>query len=178
MFTAWWSHNGSQKFLEERKHELAIPTSHWPSVVDIKTNQRPRATATRTTTRGSAMSKEAMKLALEALKIGFMGSNIVKYNQAITAIKEAIAKAEQEQGELVALETVYETIIHWDEGGGKRSRRELARRIEALYTTPQQRKPLTDEQILKLDVPCFEDLMSKEIIDFARAIEAAHGIKE
>lgn len=35
--------------------------------------------------------------------------------------------------EPVTLETVYETIIHWDEGGGKRSRRELARRIVALY---------------------------------------------
>jgi hypothetical protein len=39
--------------------------------------------------------------------------------------------------EPVALETVYETIIQWDEGGGKRSRRELARRIVALYAAPQ-----------------------------------------
>ena len=38
-----------------------------------------------------------------------------------------------EPSEPVALEMVYETIIHWDEGGGKRSRRELARRIVALY---------------------------------------------
>jgi hypothetical protein len=38
--------------------------------------------------------------------------------------------------EPVAMEAVYETIIHWDEGGGKRSRRELARRIVDLYTTP------------------------------------------
>jgi hypothetical protein len=30
---------------------------------------------------------------------------------------------------------VYETIVQWDEGGGKRSRRELARRIVAVYTT-------------------------------------------
>ena len=52
----------------------------------------------------------------------------------------------QPEPEPVALETVYETIIHWDEGGGKRSRRELARRIVSLYTTPQ-RKPLTDEEI-------------------------------
>jgi hypothetical protein len=43
----------------------------------------------------------------------------------------------------VALETVYETIINWDEGGGKRSRRELARRIVDLYTTPQpQQEPV------------------------------------
>jgi len=40
----------------------------------------------------------------------------------------------------VALETVYETIIHWDEGGGKRSRRELAMRIIALYATPQPKQ--------------------------------------
>jgi hypothetical protein len=33
----------------------------------------------------------------------------------------------------VTLETVYETIVQWDEGGGRRSRRELARRIVALY---------------------------------------------
>ncbi len=45
--------------------------------------------------------------------------------------------------EPVALETVYETIINWDEGGGKRSRRELARRIVDLYTTPQpQQEPV------------------------------------
>jgi hypothetical protein len=31
------------------------------------------------------------------------------------------------------METVYETIIKWDVGGGKRSRRELARRIVALF---------------------------------------------
>ena len=41
--------------------------------------------------------------------------------------------------EFVALEAVYETIIQWDEGGGKRSRRELARRIVLLYTHPPQR---------------------------------------
>jgi len=53
---------------------------------------------------------------------------------AAQALRTAIAKAEKQKP--VALETVYETIIHWDEGGGKRSRRELARRIVDLYTTP------------------------------------------
>ena len=38
------------------------------------------------------------------------------------------------------------------------------------YTTPPQRKPLTVEEIAKLD--CYDHLK------FARAIEAAHGIKE
>jgi hypothetical protein len=49
----------------------------------------------------------------------------------------------------VTMETVYETIIHWDEGGGKRSRRELARRIVDLYTTPPRREwqSLTDQEI-------------------------------
>jgi hypothetical protein len=34
----------------------------------------------------------------------------------------------------VSFETIYETIISWDEDGGNRSHRELARRIEKLYT--------------------------------------------
>ena len=40
--------------------------------------------------------KEVLKLVLEALEVGFMGTNIVKYNQAITATKEALAQPEQE----------------------------------------------------------------------------------
>jgi hypothetical protein len=46
---------------------------------------------------------------------------------------ERIQNLEQApQRQPLTLETVYETIIHWDEGGGKRSRRELARRIVEL----------------------------------------------
>jgi hypothetical protein len=55
--------------------------------------------------------------------------------QAWTAALDAAPDAPS--AEPVALETVYETIIQWDEGGGKRSRRELARRIVALYAAPQ-----------------------------------------
>jgi hypothetical protein len=53
--------------------------------------------------------------------------------------------------EPVTLETVYETIIYWDEGGGKRSRRELARRIVNLYTTPPaaQRQWITFPTMLR-----------------------------
>lgn len=91
-----------------------------------------------------------------------------------------VQASKQEQGEPVALETVYETIIHWDEGGGKRSRRELARRIVALYTTPQQRKPLTDEQIRDGYNNC-EWTHAPAAHWFEAGVkfsEAAHGIKE
>jgi hypothetical protein len=48
-----------------------------------------------------------------------------------------------------------------------------------LYTTPQQRKPLTDAQIEKLLDAVIADKKTKDQIgDFARAIEAAHEIKE
>jgi len=53
--------------------------------------------------------------------------------------------------EPVALETVYETIIHWDEGGGKRSRRELARRIVALYTRPADDTALLRQALSTLE---------------------------
>jgi len=136
-------------------------------------------------------------------------------------------------------EAIYETIIQWDEGGGKRSRRELARRIVALYTAtqpeqepvawaneiiddlhalhdsemireidsgdalirldaaiaaveeaeqrytaPPQRKPLTDDRVwleymqLWPFRPNDEPTLAKDILRFARVIEAAHNIGE
>ena len=45
-----------------------------------------------------------------------------------------------------------------------------------LYTTPPQRKPLTDEQIAKIaSTPAA--VVGSYVHTFARAIEAAHGIK-
>ena len=56
--------------------------------------------------------------------------------------------------------------------------------IVPLYTTPPQRKPLTDEEILhRVDThvggpsPSYP-LDNSDWLNFARAIEAAHGIKE
>jgi len=48
-----------------------------------------------------------------------------------------------------------------------------------LYTKPQKRKPLTDEEILAKceSVPDY-DIGNHDLIRFARAIEAAHGIKD
>jgi len=53
-----------------------------------------------------------------------------------------------------------------------------------LYTTPQQRKPLTDEQILHIvsthvgEISPNYPLDNSDWINFAHAIESAHGIKE
>ena len=44
-----------------------------------------------------------------------------------------------------------------------------------LYTHPPQRKPLTDDQIYEM---YNEPRSDAEMLEFARAIEAAHGIKE
>ena len=99
------------------------------------------------------MTQESLKMALEFIervnKDGWILADFEPQMYAtITAIKEALREhamrevqrlGQEIEQEPVALEAVYETIIKWDEGGGKRSRRELARRIVALYTTPPQR---------------------------------------
>ena len=48
----------------------------------------------------------------------------------------------------------------------------------ALTSYPPQRKPLTDEQIMECAWGLFEDANAVPVRYFARAIEAAHGIKE
>lgn len=47
---------------------------------------------------------------------------------------------------------------------------------ECLQTAPQQRKPLTDKEIIAL--PAWDDYMGGciTLLDFARAIEEAHGV--
>jgi len=118
------------------------------------------------------MSIKAMQDALEAM-------DNRDYKLADQILCQAIEDAANQ--EPVALETVYETIIHWDEGGGKRSRRELARRIEALYTHPQpKRKPLTDGDFLDwYDSAIWGNEDFKECcrIAFEAGWQAAHGIK-
>ena len=49
--------------------------------------------------------------------------------------------------------------------------------IHPLYTTPPKRKPLTDEDILTVARDHYNPHQRPEI-SFARAIEAAHNIKE
>jgi hypothetical protein len=124
---------------------------------------------------------EALKLALEALEmceVPWTGTLDHNLTEAITAIKEALAQPEQEP---VAWITEWEGqyssgkildyIAHTR--GGKVE-------YTPLYTTPPQRpsrsdiKPLTDEEIYDM---YNEPRSDAEMIAFARAIEAAHGIK-
>ena len=73
------------------------------------------------------------------------------------------------QQSLDALETVYKIIIDWDECGGKRSRRELARRIVDLYTTPPHRPwvGLTKEEAKEISMA-----NRPYVIDMIAALEA------
>ena len=78
---------------------------------------------------------------------------------------------------------VYERLI---DGLGMRKDVKFLRPVEVgtdLYTSPQPSKPwvgLTDEQIgmaFRKAFPVGSVVFTKGAVDFARAIEAAHGIK-
>ena len=124
---------------------------------------------------------EALKLALEALKYPLNQShenfNVdmaeLLAHRAITAIKEALAQPEQEP---VAILHRYPskcrmTVEYTDEIT------EVREGSWPLYTTPPQRKPLSDEQIILIVAECAASHQHTDI-HFARAIERAHGIKE
>ena len=131
------------------------------------------------------MSTEAMKLALEALEIGLAYPGMRFYHDniraAITALRDAIAEAEKQ-------EPVAWICNHY-EAGMKNDVDYWQNDIDALpvgtplYTTPHaaQRQPLTDEQIDDIwNRYCDEmgEASINDAYDIARAIEAAHGIKE
>ena len=142
------------------------------------------------------MSKEAIKLALEALELINLefvcanGSHHAKkdrhewdedcpitdrWRKAITALREALAEQPAQQ------EPKY-----WLWACGQHIQVSLKKPefpdAIPLYTRPQAREPLTDEQLrditkryaLSLAFPC-DSKTTPEM--FARAIEAAHGIK-
>ena len=120
--------------------------------------------------------REALKLALEALNATESdcgGRAFEREQEAITAIKEALAQPEQEP---VKFEAV------WDSGPTNKDYEDAMRlkRLQQL-TAPPQRKPLTDEEIRDLwswsATAEAERTATTQQHAFARAIEAAHGIK-
>jgi len=142
--------------------------------------------------------KEAMKQALEALEAYQLNGSVQLFDVAITSLRQAIAELESQ-------EPVAHSVISgalFDFMGWLTSRKErivlssadnaspaveaiteFARmrnlslddaKVQDWHTHPPQRKPLTDEDVWKAldDTDCTRPML------IARAIEAAHGIKE
>jgi hypothetical protein len=105
------------------------------------------------------MSKEAMLTAEVAVLTELVRVLSDKVNEL---------EAKQEQGEPVAIPDCGEAG-HDDGCCGNAQCLPSARR-----TTPQQRKPLTEWEIVKL----WQKQNGDVVVNFCRAIEAAHGIKE
>ena len=98
---------------------------------------------------------EALKRALEALED-------YKYAEARTIIREALANVATNDTSQERVDKTSE-IVHEPE-------------YLAFMDTPQ-RKPLSDEEIILIVAECAASHQHTDI-HFARAIEAAHGIKE
>ena len=120
---------------------------------------------------------EALKLALEALEADPLemvadvdGHMVFLKDKAITAIKEALAQPKQEP--LAWISTGPASMIHWTA-----DKPAYGDDWVPLYTAPPQRKPLTDEDVERI---VREARVGERGIGYtiARAIEAAHGIKE
>ena len=116
---------------------------------------------------------EALELALEALETPrpfdsyppLWRAYEKTINEAITAIKKALAQPEQEP-------------VEWTEKVGGIGFKEPMpnANYKVTATIAPQRKPLTDEQIDGIASKFYP--RSYGLDEFARAIEAAHGIKE
>ena len=120
---------------------------------------------------------EALKLALEALEADELdmvddgsGNMVFRKEQAITAMEKLLAQPEQEP--LAWISTGTARMIHWTA-----DKPAYGDDWVPLYTAPPQRKPLTDEDIERI---VREARVGEHGIGYtiARAIEAAHNIKE
>jgi hypothetical protein len=146
------------------------------------------------------MSIEAMKLALEALELAKRSYGVIllsdppqdawktrdvnrKIDNSIKVLEEALAK--QEQGEPVAYINIEKRRLEWAHDYMSWNTPTVVNlpRIP-LYTTPQQRKPLTDEPPKRWAVFC--GICRKEwSVPYQHSGKsvcdecvAAHGIKE
>ena len=143
--------------------------------------------------------RKVLELALEALlKTQNEGFNLPgsAIREAITAIKEALAQPKKlDQDEVDIRSRLYQRIHELETQLAQPEQEPCktcngAGEVETgigmmvcddchgiTYTNPPQRKPLTDEQIKHLAIDVYSP-HQEPLIVFARAIEAAHGIKE
>jgi hypothetical protein len=129
---------------------------------------------------------EPVAMQMDVIVVNLVREGINKHRARELAehfIKHTTPQPKQEQGEPVAIVVAdkYEDGSHAGnhlEWSGRNEANDFPEGT-AFYTTPQQRKPLTDEQILSFvnAAPALETAEA-EWLHVARAIEAAHGIKE
>jgi hypothetical protein len=121
---------------------------------------------------------KALRLALEALEFdSFYGTG---KQEAITAIKAALLSRSdgEAKDEPVALKMDVIVVNLVREGINKHRARELAEHFIKHTTTPPQRKPLTDEEIV--ETFCKAPHQTQHVAWFAAGVryaEATHGIK-
>ena len=138
------------------------------------------------------MSKEAMKLALEALEEiadEVFSAYDNKLGAAILALREALAErcvcgepdtpgTHRTDGPCLAEQPAQQEpfgYFRYDLRLDAWVQNREGKPGTAFYTSPPaQRKPLTDEEIYDM---YNEPRSDAEMLEFARAIEAAHGIK-
>ena len=118
--------------------------------------------------------REALMLALKAMKQIDEVTPTAMAKLIIPEIEQALAQPEQEP-----VTWRYKIVDvfgrpAWTLKTPKSDTRVLE--SQPLYTTPPQRKPLTDEEIILIVAECASSHQHTDI-HFARAIEAAHGIK-
>ena len=134
------------------------------------------------------MTKEALKLALEALessRIFVTSREKIKhpegtdwYDERISAIKEALAQPEQEPAAWRRKRFSPELGEYFEYKRRIFSKETDGEDWTPLYTTPPHCKPLPYEQLDSLWQTTDTGDFELDIREFARAIEAAHGIKE
>jgi len=110
--------------------------------------------------------RQALEMALEALDLSNprFGIGTAKHISATAALRQAIAEAEKQEPDKYVMD------IECTKCGAQQSG------ILTVNTTSQQRKPLTDEELEEIVKRGAENKPFHHW--FARAIEAAHGIKE
>jgi hypothetical protein len=133
---------------------------------------------------------EALRLALEALE---NASDIMdswaqkRQDDAITAIKEALAQPEQEPvvwmyvnkstHEVRFQKHMRDFVDHGAFSEVPLFSEPLANQLKTSGSPIAQRKPLSDDEIVLIVAECASSAHRHDDFSFARAIEAAHGIK-
>jgi len=118
--------------------------------------------------------REAAKQALDALHLWHWTKETTGLDAAHDALRDALADQSEQALEMV------EPVAWMDREGDLYKMPEIegwAPPHTLLYTTPPQRKPLTDEEIGDVYAK-WDKTPGVSMADFARAIESAHGIGE